>query len=243
MSRRATLIVTFCALLIVPGAAGQDGYLIIVNPSNATIALTKAQVSDIFLRRQLAWDDGRPVTPVDQTNASVREAFSRDVLGMPTTSAFSQAQEATAAGRGEPPVSVATDREVLAFVRLKPGAIGYVSVDAPVQGVKVLSLSGRPSNAAREPVRVGGTVRPPAKIVDIRPLYPAVARQARAEGTVEIEIVIGPTGNVEQARVIRSVPLLDRAALDAVRQWKYAPTIVNGVAVPVTIAVGVSFAL
>ena len=193
MSRRATLIVTFCALVIVPGAAGQDGYRIIVNPSNPTIALTKAQASDIFLRRQLAWDDGRPVTP--------------------------------------------------AFVRLKPGAIGYVSVGAPVHGVKVLSLSGRPSNAAREPVHVGGTVRPPAKIADVRPLYPAVARQARAEGTVEIEIVIGPTGSVEHARVIRSVPLLDRAALDAVRQWKYAPTIVNGVAVPVTIAVGVSFAL
>jgi TonB family protein len=243
MFRSATPIATLCALLIVPGVAGQDGYLVIVNPSNAATALSKAQVSDIFLRRQVVWDDGRPVTPVDQTNAGVRETFSRDVLGMPATSAFSQAQEAAAAGRGEPPLSVATDREVLAFVRLKPGAIGYVSAGAPVHGVRVLSLDGRSSQSSREPVRVGGTVRPPTKIVDARPMYPAMARQARAEGTVQIEIVIGPAGNVEQARVIRSVPLLDRAALDAVRQWKYAPTIVNGVAVPVTIAVGVSFAL
>lgn len=161
---------------------------------------------------------------------------------MPGATAFSQAQEPAAAGRGGPPVSVATDREVLAFVRL-PGAIGCVSAGAVVQGVKVLSLTGHASSASREPVRVGGAARPPTKILDVQPQYPAVAKPARTEGTVEIEIVIGPSGNVEQARVVRSVALLDQTALSAVRRWKYAPTIVSGVAVPVTITVGVTFTL
>jgi protein TonB len=74
-------------------------------------------------------------------------------------------------------------------------------------------------------------------------MYPELARQTKTQGLVEIEIVVGPSGDVEQARVVRGIALLDRAALDAVRKWKYAPTIVNGVAVPVKMAVGVSFSL
>jgi TonB family protein len=245
MFRPSILMAAAGVLLWVTSASAQDGFRVIVNPANPTTALTKAQISNLFLRRTVSWDDGRPVAPVDQTDASVREAFARDVLGMPATSAFSQAQQAAASGRGEPPVSVASDREVLAFVRLKPGAIGYVSAAAPVQGVKVLALgaSSARGDGGQDPLPVGGAVRAPAKIVDARPVYPDLARQTKTQGMVEIEIVIGPTGDVEQARVIRGVALLDRAALDAVRKWKYAPTIVNGVAVPVKMAVGVSFAL
>lgn len=233
-------------LACVTSASAQDSFRIIVNPSNPTTALTKAQVSNLFLRKTVSWEDGRPAAPVDQNDAGLREAFARDVLGMPATAAMSQAQQAAASGRGEPPVALASDREVLAFVRLKPGAIGYVSSNAPVQGVKVLSLGRAGERGAEptlEPLPIGGAVRPPAKIVDVRPVYPELARQTRAQGLVEIEIVIGPGGDVEQARVVRGVPLLDKAALDAVRKWKYAPTMVNGVAVPVKMSVGVSFAL
>ena len=245
---RRSIVVTAAAgvLAMAASASAQDAYRIIVNPSNPTTALTKAQVSNLFLRKTVAWEDGRPAAPVDQTDAAVREAFARDVLGMSATTAFSQAQQAAAAGRGEPPVSVASDREVLAFVRLKPGAIGYVSASAPVQGVKVVALGNRAERAtetAMEPVTVGGAVKPPVKIVDVRPQYPELARQTRAHGMVEIDIVVGPNGDVEQARVTKSVPLLDKAALDAVRKWKYAPTIVNGVAVPVKLSVGLSFAM
>jgi TonB family protein len=246
MRRSSVLIAAAIALVCVSSASAQDGYRVIVNPANPTTALTKAQVSSLFLRKTVSWDDGRPAAPVDQTDAAVREAFARDVLGMSPSTAFSQAQQAAAAGRGEPPVSVASDREVLAFVRLKPGAIGYVSASAPVQGVKVVALGragDRGTETAQEPLSVGASVRPPVKIVDVRPVYPELAKQARAHGMVEIEIVVGSSGDVEQARVIKSVPLLDRAALDAVRKWKYAPTIVNGTAVPVKLSVGLSFAM
>jgi TonB family protein len=246
MRRSIVLAAAAAALVSASSASAQEGYRIIVNPANPTTAMTKAQVSSLFLRRTVSWEDGRPVATVDQTSAAVREAFARDVLGMAPTAAFAQAEQAAASGRGEPPVSVASDREVLAFVRLKPGAIGYVSPNAVLQGVKVVTVGARPGEKgadALQPLQVGGAVKAPSKVVDVRPSYPELARQARAQGMVEVEIVVGADGDVEQARVTKSIPLLDKAALDAVRKWKYAPTVVYGVAVPVKMSVGLAFGM
>jgi TonB family protein len=97
------------------------------------------------------------------------------------------------------------------------------------------------ARAAVEPVRVGGRIRTPTKVKDVPPVYPEVARSARVQGRVLIEAIVGPTGKVEEAKVIRSIPLLDQAALDAVRQWEYAPTVVRGVPTPVVITVAINF--
>ena len=94
-----------------------------------------------------------------------------------------------------------------------------------------------------QPVRVGGNVPPPKKIKDVRPAYPAVAQSARVQGVVIIEATIGPNGSVTDAKVLRSIPLLDAAALDAVRQWQFTPTTLNGQAVPVIMTVTVNFTL
>jgi protein TonB len=90
-------------------------------------------------------------------------------------------------------------------------------------------------------VRVGGAIRNPTKTKNVPPVYPAVAKSARIGGTVRVEATIGPDGKVADAKVVKSVPLLDQAALDAVTQWEYAPTRVKGVAVPVIITVAVNF--
>lgn len=100
-----------------------------------------------------------------------------------------------------------------------------------------------PPPVRQEPVRPGGKIRPPAKVVHVAPQYPANARAARVEGIVIIEATIDRFGNVESAAVLRSIPLLDQAALDAVRQWKFTPTLLNGVAVPVVMTVTVNFRL
>jgi periplasmic protein TonB len=92
-------------------------------------------------------------------------------------------------------------------------------------------------------VRVGGAIAPPVKVNDVRPVYPRSARMARVQGVVIIEATITPDGGVSDARVLRSIPLLDEAALDAVRQWRYTPTIVDGVRVPVIMTVTVQFSL
>jgi TonB family protein len=97
--------------------------------------------------------------------------------------------------------------------------------------------------AASQPLRVGGTIREPRKVRNVSPAYPDIARQARVQGVVILEATISPEGRVTSIRVLRGVPLLNDAAVDAVRQWEYEPTLLNGVAVPVIMTVTVNFAL
>jgi len=92
-----------------------------------------------------------------------------------------------------------------------------------------------------EPVRPGGQIEMPERVIYVAPVYPPVAQAARLEGLVIVEATIDPSGNVVDARVLRSAPLLDEAALAAVRQWRYTPTLLNGVPVPVILTVTVQF--
>jgi len=91
--------------------------------------------------------------------------------------------------------------------------------------------------------RVGGDIRPPQKVTDVAPVYPPLARAARVEGIVILEAVIGEDGGVRDVRVLRSVQLLDDAAKDAVRQWRFTPTLLNGEPVPVVMTITVAFKL
>jgi TonB family protein len=93
------------------------------------------------------------------------------------------------------------------------------------------------------PYRVGNGIEPPRKIKDVRPVYPAGALASRALGTVLIEAVVGADGKVHDATVVHSIPSLDRAALDAVRQWEFLPSRLNGIAVSVVISVLVQFSI
>jgi TonB family protein len=97
--------------------------------------------------------------------------------------------------------------------------------------------------ARLQPIRVGGNVRTPTKIKDVRPAYPPVAQQARVQGVVIIEAIIDDRGEIANARVLRSIPLLDDAALSAVSQWQFTPTLLNGAPVGVIMTVTVNFTL
>lgn len=103
------------------------------------------------------------------------------------------------------------------------------------------AVAARRARASVVPVRVGGQIKPPTKIKDVQPVYPVIARTARVGGVVTIEATIGPDGTVTDTNVLRSVPLLDQAALDAVRQWEYTPTLQNGQPVPVVVTIAVNF--
>lgn len=93
------------------------------------------------------------------------------------------------------------------------------------------------------PLRIGGAIKEPKKIKDVRPVYPPEAQDARVSGIVILEILIDEEGMVSEARVIRPVALLDEAARDAVMQWRFTPTVVNGHAAPVIMTVTVNFTL
>jgi protein TonB len=74
-------------------------------------------------------------------------------------------------------------------------------------------------------------------------VYPPIAQTAKIEGMVIIEAIIGMDGKVKDARVLKSVNMLDQAALDAVRQWEYSPTLLNNVPVEIIMNVTVNFTL
>ncbi len=101
-----------------------------------------------------------------------------------------------------------------------------------------------PSGSA-DPVRVGGNIRIPRKLTDVRPVYPASMREAGREGVVPIEAVIGVDGAVHAVRVLSANihPDFAVSAVDAVRQWRFAPTLLNGEPVEVTMVVNVAFSL
>ncbi len=109
------------------------------------------------------------------------------------------------------------------------------------------TLAPPPPPAAQDPtprkVPVGGDVRVPQKLHDAAPVYPAIAIAARVQGIVIVQATIGTDGQVVDATVLRSIPLLDQAALDAVRQWRYTATRLNGQPVAVVMTVTVNFTL
>jgi protein TonB len=113
-----------------------------------------------------------------------------------------------------------------------------------VASVETLAPVAPPEPPAKqEPVRVGGNVRTPERLGYVAPVYPPVAQAARIQGMVIIQATIDINGRVVDMQVLKSVPLLDPAALDAVRQWRYTPTTLNGQAVPVIMTVTVNFTL
>ena len=94
-----------------------------------------------------------------------------------------------------------------------------------------------------KPIRVGANVKAPIKVKDVKPAYPPIAQSARVQGVVIIEAVLGADGKVVASRVLRSIPLLDEAALAAVAQWEFTPPLADGVPTAVMMTVTVNFAL
>ena len=119
-----------------------------------------------------------------------------------------------------------------------PAGIGEIGSLTPPVGAPPPEPPHVPST-----VRVAQLPQAPRKLVDARPMYPDIARAAHVEGTVVLEAVLDTYGNVTELRVVRSVPLLDQAALDAVRQWKYTPSVYAGRPVSVLMTITIRFTL
>lgn len=138
----------------------------------------------------------------------------------------------------------AAERRAVESVRSAAQRLSMPSGFSTSMGMSVSGASGgivtiAPGEPA--PVRVGGTIRQPTKLVDVKPVYPDAARQAGISGVVILEIVIDTDGSVKQARVLRSIPLLDASAIETVKQWRFEPTHLNGNPVPVIMTVTVNF--
>jgi TonB family protein len=124
-------------------------------------------------------------------------------------------------------------------------------------GTNMCGDGSRPFLAAAEDLKRTGPGRPPVdlaagirrpsivapqKIKDVAPVYPESARAAGIRGTVIVEVTVDETGRVSRVSVLRSIPLLDQAAVDCVMKWEYLPTLVSGIPQPVVVTATVTFA-
>jgi periplasmic protein TonB len=100
-----------------------------------------------------------------------------------------------------------------------------------------------PLSEKATPVRVGGRIRPPKAIAQVRPNYPPLARQAHIQGQVQIDAILDEQGNVIDMKVVSGPPLLYQAALDALTKWKYEPTYLNDQPIAVEMIVTITFEL
>ncbi|MDE0126989.1 MAG: TonB family protein [Bryobacterales bacterium] len=139
------------------------------------------------------------------------------------------------------------------------GVVGGVpggSVGGTVGGVLGSIISSAPTAAPPPPppppvkkkappkrIRVGGNVAKARLTRQVRPQYPPLARQARIQGTVKLSAIIAKDGSIQKLEVMSGHPLLVPAALSAVKQWRYRPTLLNGEAVEVLTNIDVNFTL
>ncbi len=135
--------------------------------------------------------------------------------------------------------------EELSDIGIEGGVVGGVEggVVGGVLGGVVGGVLGGVVGEVEAPVRAGGEIRAPRLVRRVDPLYPEIARQARVEGVVIIEATTDVYGRVQAVRVLRSIPLLDQTAIDAVRQWVYEPMLINGKPRGVIFTVTVTFKL
>jgi protein TonB len=187
------------------------------------------------IRDATEWIPVRAVSipdPSPPSRAPAREPFTASAPVSTTPTAPIEAPE------GVKPETVGPPRDV-AF---PPGA-HVVGEGVIGQGPRGDFMPAPPPPVPRRPVPVGGAVVPPRKIVHVAPVYPPLAIAIKREGRVILEAVIAENGDVRAVKVLGSVPLLDQAAIDAVRQWRFTPTTLNGQPVPVIMSVTVFFRL
>jgi len=192
-----------------------------------------------------------PRADVDAAKASVDKAESSGA-GQYAPESLKAAQEARAAMDAE---LTAQDAKMFkSYDKARELAVAaQLAGDKATAEASALKEKAEVAKAAREraaavraaakakAVHVGGNIKPPVKIKNVAPVYPDIARSARVSGVVVVEATVGEDGKVMDARVLRSIPLLDQSALDAVRQWEYTPTLLNGKPVPVVTTVTINF--
>jgi len=140
-------------------------------------------------------------------------------------------------------VAVFKEAELPPDVITPGGATGGVFGGIPGQGMVAAVAPPPPKPAAPTRVKQGGNVTAASILNQTRPVYPALARQARIQGNVVLHAIIDKDGKVAQLEVISGHPLLVQSALDAVKQWRYKPTLLNGDPVEVDTTITVTFTM
>jgi TonB family protein len=211
-----------------------------------TLQITLDELGRVAEAREAGFRIAAPEFSVAMSVGGSRESLARAILR-------------TASGK---PVPILEIRDAL--VRAATDAVRQWRYDPPFKGpisfpvtirfgqeprpaeMEFVSADNQPARPlSNGPViRVGdGGINTPVKIKDVKPVYPPIAQAAGVQGIVVMEVRIEPDGTVGTASVLKSIPLLDQAALDAVKDWRFTPTLLNGQPVAVVMAVTINFTL
>lgn len=153
----------------------------------------------------------------------------------------------------EAPPAIAEEREIPSGPAAQDSASGESGIDGGARGGSAEGLLGGtlaalppvsvPPKAPR-PVRLGGLIKAPELLQQVQPKYPDIAVAAQAQGVVILEATVGADGRVQSVRLLSSAsPLLETAAIDAVKQWQYGPLLLDGTPVPFILTVTLNFSL
>ncbi len=145
MKPTALVLFSLALILVVfwtPKAQEQPAFRVIANPDNPVTSVSRTELSKILLKKVTRWDHGQPVEAVDQGGSEeVRKVFTKEIHGRSVTAIKRYWQGKIFSGKGVPPPELASDGEVVQFVKDRPGGIGYVSGDVRLDGVKVLVIT------------------------------------------------------------------------------------------------------
>jgi TonB family protein len=204
---RSPKLFVLSGILLLAGAASAQGVKVIANSSVHVTSISASDLKSVYLEEKSSLAGSGHVEPVLAKAGPAHEAFLKHVLGRTDSDLQMYYRSLVFTGRGSVPKTLDSDEAVVAYVAKTRGAIGYVSTGTDAEGVRALDLAE-------------GVER--KLITRVEPEYPAMLRQRGIGGTVRMEVVILPSGNVKQVQLRGGDAALGEAAIAAVRKWKYA---------------------
>ncbi len=200
------------AILLVLAAPGgwPQNVKVIANPSVQVDSISASELKSVFLQEKSSLA-GSYVKPVLARGGPAHEAFLRLYLGKTDSDLQTYYRTLVFTGRGVMPKSLASEAEVVAYVARTSGAIGYVSTEISVPGVRTLTILGAAAHSDRD------------LLFRVEPDYPQILRSRSIGGTVRLRVTIAPSGIVKQVEVQGGDAVLGQAAATAVAKWKYTP--------------------
>ena len=195
--------------------------------ASVTVKLTLNQSGNVAEARQTEFSSAGATVP-----ASIQAAFRKAALDAVRQWTYDTPANA--------PISLFVQ---LSFVPDSESRVTWHDATVPPSRTAGATATAPPRPTVAGALRVGGQIGAPKKVKHVDPVYPPIAQSARVSGIVIIEVTLGTDGRVVDAVVLRSIPLLDQAALDAVRQWEFTPVLLNGSPVPIVMSVTLNFSL
>ncbi len=206
---RTFLAILALSALLPKHASAGNGVRIIANPSVKADSISAAELKGVFLEERNSLGDGSRVEPVLSKGGSAHETFVKQYLGKSDSDLQLYYQSLVFTGKGSAPKSINSDAEIAAYVAKTRGAIGYVSYDTSVEGVKTLTVSESGNDGGRK------------LLTRVEPVYPATLHANHIGGVVRLRVAIAANGSVESVELLGGNPILGDSAIAAVKRWVY----------------------